>query len=217
MRRSRRRPLPDTVGATGRGWRRVGFRTLDLRPARFHGGSVDIEASIAFHQGLGRPLVAYVVIQPGAPALPIGMHMHPSAALGREIEEWYIIIDGTGIQRFTNGDSVEFGPGDLIAVYPGTGHSLEVTGDRAVRLVAVQPEAGGAEGADWAEPGPPRIRVLTMSDEFNPLTAECAECGSTWKQPRGDFGSNSLPGWAANHGCTSPVPTVNLRLDERSE
>lgn len=189
-----------------RGWQRFGLDTLDLAPARIHGGGADVDMALAIDRGRGKPFAAYVVIAPGdgdAEAPPIGLHIHRGPT-GNEVEEWYVIIDGTGVQRFTNGDSVEFGPGDLIAVYPGTGHSLEVTGDKSVKLLAIMPEhfvSGPGEHPQWPDTWKPRIRVLTVTEQCNPLTAECAVCGKTWLRPDDDFGSNTLATWLAEHEC----------------
>jgi hypothetical protein len=148
------------------------------------------------------------------------MHVHRSAQLGRDVEEYYVIVDGTGIQRFTNGDSVEFGPGDVIVIYPGTGHSLEVTGETPVKLVGIIPEmftTVNPEPHEWPETWNPRIRVLTTSDQLNAITAECTDCGKTWERPEGDIGANTLPVWAAEHECTKVVSPLRLRLGERAE
>ena len=201
-----------------RGWQRFGFNTMDFTPVRVHGGGADIEASIAFDRGVGNPFVAFVIIPPGAGQPPLGLHVHRSEALGRDVEEWYVIIEGTGIQRFTNGDSVEFGPGDLIAAYPGTGHSLEVTGEVPVKMLGILPalfEPVNPNHPKWPETWQPSIRVLTVTDQLNPTTAECTDCGKRWEQPPDDFGSHTLGGWAAEHECTTPATPLHLRIDER--
>ena len=131
------------------------------------------------------------------------MHIHRSAELGKDVEEWYIIIEGTGVQRFTNGDSVYFGPGDLIAVYPGTGHSLEVTGDQPVKMIGILPEVYTTVNPDapsWPETWNPRVRALSRSETLNPTTAECSDCGQVWERPEPDSGSNTLAPWADDHG-----------------
>lgn len=188
-----------------RGWHRFGFDTLDFTKVRAHSGTVDIDFSAAFDRGTDEPFCAFCVVYPGDSEGPqIGMHMHRGEPSGKDIEEWYIIIDGTGIQRFSNGESVEFGPGDLIATYPGTGRSLEVTGDTPVKLIAIAPKMFTTPFPHdtWPERWEPRINVLTMNDDQNPLTAECTDCGATWEQPEQDSGSNTLPVWAVEHECT---------------
>jgi mannose-6-phosphate isomerase-like protein (cupin superfamily) len=203
-----------------RGWKRFGFDTMDFSPQRVHSGAGEVDVAIAIDRGVGMPFVAYVVVPPGVrEAPPLGMHVHRSQILGRDVEEWYIIIDGTGIQRFTNGDSVEFGPGDLIAVYPGTGHSLEVTGDRPVKMLGVMTELFQRvhpDHAEWPESWQPRIRVLTTTDTLNPTVAECTDCGETWERPDGDAGSNTLPVWAAEHECNRQAAAVHLSIGERA-
>jgi mannose-6-phosphate isomerase-like protein (cupin superfamily) len=202
-----------------RGWQRFGFNTMTFTSDRVHGGGADIETSIALDRGVGKPFVAFVVVPPSpGQAPPLGMHVHRSMELGKDVEEWYIIIEGTGIQWFTNGDSVEFGPGDLIAVYPGTGHSLEVIGDKPVKMLGILPEVYMTVNTgqpEWPESWQPRIRVLTTTDGLNPDTVECAECGKTWQRPEDDLGSNTLPAWAAEHECTSRVMPVRLGINER--
>jgi mannose-6-phosphate isomerase-like protein (cupin superfamily) len=201
-----------------RGWQRFGFGTMDFVPQRVHEGGNDIMASVGFDRGAGMPFVAHVVVEPGGESPALGLHVHRSAELGRDVEEWYVIIEGTGIQWFSNGDSVEFGPGDLIAVYPGTAHSLEVTGDQPVKMLGIMPECYMTVAPDhpvWPETWEPRIKILTTSPELNPTSAECTDCGATWERPEGDRGSNTLPAWAGDHGCTGTATTVHLRADER--
>jgi mannose-6-phosphate isomerase-like protein (cupin superfamily) len=202
----------------GRGWQRFGFDTLDFFSTRVHSGPVDVDVAIAFDRGIGRPMVAYVVIPPGGEAPAIATHVHRSEALGKDVEEWYVIIEGTGVQRFTNGDEVTFGPGDLIAVYPGTGHSLQVTGDQPVKMLGILPELfAPATPAPVAPPDrwEPRIEVLTTTENLNPLTARCTDCGAAWERPGDDPGSDSLPVWAGEHACTpapSPSPWADVRV-----
>jgi mannose-6-phosphate isomerase-like protein (cupin superfamily) len=202
-----------------RGWYRFGFETMDFHPMKVHGGTVDVDVALAFDRGAGKPFVAFCVIPPGGETPALGLHTHLDEPSGKEIEEWYLIVDGTGIQRFTNGDSVEFGPGDMIATYSGTGHSLQVTGDRPVKLVAIAPAmfTTGLPPDEWPETWEPRIRVLAESPGKNPLSAECADCGAAWQQPEDDPASNTLSTWAVEHDCTSPAAPVHLAAGERSE
>jgi len=202
-----------------RGWCRYGFDTMEFGERTIHGGGADIGISLAFNRGAGKAHVAYGIVYPGhGEAPPIGMHIHRDDPTGEDLEEWYVIIDGTGIQRFTNGDSVEFGPGDLIAVYPGTGHSLEVTGDKPVRLVSITPKmyTTPAPASDTPpERFEPRIRVLTTDETKNPLTAECSECGAAWERPADDRGANTIATWSVEHECTAPFTPVHLRAGEK--
>jgi hypothetical protein len=140
--------------------------------------------------------------------------------LGRDVEEWHVIIEGTGVERFTNGDSVEFSAGDLIAIYPGTGHSVEVTGDKPVKMLGILPECFETVNPDhppWPDTWQPRIRVLARSDERNPTVAACSDCGKRWERPDGDDASNTLPTWAAEHGCMRKTTNVHLAIGERDQ
>lgn len=193
---------------------------MDFTSARIHRGAGEVDMSIAFDRGLGRPLVAYAVIPPGSHGPAFGVHVHRSQALGRDVEEWHVIIEGTGIERFTNGDSVEFSAGDLIAIYPGTGHSVEVTGDKPVKMLGILPELFETVNPDhppWPDTWLPRIRVLASSDELNPTVAECSDCGKRWERPDGDDASNTLPTWAAEHGCARKTTNVHLAIGERDQ
>jgi mannose-6-phosphate isomerase-like protein (cupin superfamily) len=203
-----------------RGWCRYSFETEDFHEEIAHGAVSTIRNSIIINRGYGKPHIAFGIIAPDSrnkwPA--IGLHIHRDNPTNQDVEEWYIIVEGTGVQRFTNGDSVEFGPGDLIACYPGTGHSLEATGDVPVRLISITPNMFTA---DWSPVGPwpetfePRIRVLAADETMGPLTARCADCGSTWERPAGDTGGNTLADWASEHPCTKSISTVNLGRTER--
>jgi mannose-6-phosphate isomerase-like protein (cupin superfamily) len=203
-----------------RGWCRYSFDTEEFADRAIHGGGTEIGVVNFINRGYREAHISYGVIYPERrqewPA--IGLHVHRDNPTGEDSEEWYIIVEGTGIQRFTNGDSVEFVPGDVIACYPGTGHSIEATGDQPVRFVSVTPKM-----FRWREPRPfdpwpekfePRIRVLTATDAGNALTAECADCGSTWERSEHDFGSNLLADWAVEHECTKPHTPLRLRAGE---
>src|SRR5881398_2970298 len=104
-----------------RGWHRFGFDTMDFQPMRAHSGGSDIDVSLVYDRGAFKPFIAYCVIPPGGETPALGLHVHRDVPTGKDVEEWYLIVEGTGIQRFTNGDSVEFSAGDLLATYPGTG------------------------------------------------------------------------------------------------
>jgi hypothetical protein len=205
----------------GRGWQRLGFNTLHSVRVRAHSGTGDIDFAVAFDRGLDEPFCAFCVAYPADVDAPqIGLHMHRGEPAGKDIEEWYIILEGTGIQRFTNGDSVEFGPGDMIVTYPGTGRSLEVTGDEPVKLIAIAPRMFATplgSHDQWPSAWEPRIKVLTMNDDQNPLTAQCSDCGATWERPDYDAGSNTLPIWAVDHQCTKQVKPTHLRAEGPSE
>jgi uncharacterized cupin superfamily protein len=195
-----------------RGWFRYGFDTMPFTERSVHGGGADIGFSLAFNRGVGKPHIAFGIVYPGSAEPPIGMHIHRDDPSGEDLEEWYIIVDGTGIQRFTNGDSVAVGPGDLIACYPGTGHSLEVTGEDPIRLISITPRmftnrTPAIEGPEGVEP---RIRVLETDETKNPLRAECAECGATWERPDDDRGANTIADWSVEHDCTAQFTALEM-------
>ena len=203
-----------------RGWYRYSFETEEFADLAIHGGGAEIGVVNILNRGYGKPHISYGIIYPDrrgeSPA--IGLHIHRDDPTMEDLEEWYIIIDGTGIQRFTNGDSVEFGPGDVIACYPGTGHSLEATGDVPVRLVSITPRMFTANWSAvdaWPERFAPRIHVLTTEDSKNPLTAECSDCGATWERPEGDLGGNTLADWSIEHACSKPFKPLHVGLNER--
>ena len=130
-----------------------------------------------------------------------------------DLEEWYVIIEGTGVMRFSNGDSVSFRPGDRLAVYPGTGHSVVATGDEPVRLLVITPKMWTLEDPRSPTTPPerfePRIRVLTTDEPLNPITAECSVCGARWERPADDQAANGLPVWAVEHECTEQFVPVH--------
>jgi mannose-6-phosphate isomerase-like protein (cupin superfamily) len=199
-----------------RGWYRYGFDTMPFIERTIHGGGADIDISLAFNRGVGKPHIAFGIIYPGRGETPaIGMHIHRDEPSGEDLEEWYVIIDGTGIQRFSNGDSVEFGPGDLIACYPGTGHSLEATGDKPVRIVSITPKMFTSR-SPVLDPEPerfePRIHVRTTDETKNPITAECSDCGAMWERPENDRGANTIATWSVEHECTRPFTPLQVGL-----
>jgi len=197
-----------------RGWYRYGFDTMPFTERTIHGGGADIGISLAFNRGVGKAHIAFGVIYPGRGETPaIGMHIHRDEPSGEDLEEWYVIIEGTGIQRFTNGDSVVFGPGDLIACYPGTGHSLEATGDVPVKIVSITPKMFTNQNPILdtpPEPFEPRVHVLTTDETKNPLTAECSICGASWERPENDRGSNTIAEWSVGHECTQPFTPLHV-------
>jgi mannose-6-phosphate isomerase-like protein (cupin superfamily) len=203
-----------------RGWCRYSFETEEFADRAIHGGGAEIGVKNFINRGYGKAHISYGIAYPERagkwPA--IGLHIHRDEPTGEDLEEWYIIVEGTGVQRFTNGDSVEFGPGDVIACYPGTGHSLEATGDTPVKFVSVTSKMFSTATPRPVDPWPdqfePRIRVLTTTEAKNPLTAECSVCGARWEQPEEDFGSNTLADWSIEHECTEPFTPIHLGVDE---
>jgi quercetin dioxygenase-like cupin family protein len=196
-----------------RGWHRYGFESMEFIERTVHGGAADISVSLAFNRGPGKPHIALGIVYPGAEGPSIGMHIHRDDPTGEDLEEWYVIVSGRGIMNFSNGDSVAFVPGDLLATYPGTGHSIEATGDEPVRLVSITPKMftlpPGRHVDDCPERFEPRVRVLTTDETKNPLTAECADCGATWERPRDDRGAGTLPVWSVEHPCSKPFAAIH--------
>ena len=64
----------------------------------------------------------------------------------------------------------------------------------------------------------PAIGLHVHRDEpKNPLTAECAVCGSVWERPADDIGANTLADWSVEHACAKPFKPVHLPRGERLE
>ena len=143
--------MADTDHGYERGWCRYGFDTLDFEPLAIHSGAGELDFTVAFNRGPGKPQICFMVIPPETPQPAVGLHIHRDEPSGEDLEEWYVIIEGTGVMRFTNGDSVSFRAGDLLGVYPGTGHSVVATGDEAVRAPGDHAEDVDVEGAAVAD------------------------------------------------------------------
>jgi oxalate decarboxylase/phosphoglucose isomerase-like protein (cupin superfamily) len=138
--------------------------------------------------------------------------MHREDSNSEDAEQWYLIVDGHGVMRFTNGDSVEFEPGDLLVCYPATGHSLQATGDRPARMIAITPSFFGDSGRVidvLPEKFEPRICVTSIDETKNPLTAACSVCSAKWERPESDRGANTLPTWSIEHACTQPFNPIH--------
>ena len=198
-----------------RGWHRYGFESMDFIDRTVHGGSADISFSLAFNRGPGRPHISLGVVYPGDADKPaIGMHIHRDGPSGEDLEEWYVIVSGRGVMNFSNGDSVSFVPGDLLATYPGTGHSIVATGDEPVRLVSITPKMftlPPERHVDaWPETFEPRMRVLTTDETKNPLTVEFSDFGAKWRRPDDDRGANTLAVWSVEHECTKQFAPRHL-------
>jgi mannose-6-phosphate isomerase-like protein (cupin superfamily) len=196
-----------------RGWYRYGFETMEFTDRTIHCGGADIGISLAFNRGQGAPHIACGIVYPGAERPPIGMHIHRDEPSKEDLEEWYIIIEGHGIMHFTNGDSVAFGPGDLLACYPGTGHSTEALGDQPVRLVSITPSMYSTKSPNIDTPPEhfdPRIHVIETNETKNPLSAECTVCGAKWARPDDDGGSDSIGTWSVEHACTSKFEPLHI-------
>lgn len=205
--------MTDTDHGYGRGWVRYGFDTLDLKPFNIHSGAADLDFTVAFNRGPMEPQLCFMIIPPGTPQPAVGLHIHRDGPSRDDLEEWYVIIEGTGVMRFTNGDSVAFRSGDVLGVYPGTGHSVVAAGDGPVRLLVITPKMWTLDDPMSPTTPPetfaPRIRVLTTNEPLNPITAECSVCGARWEQPADDPASEGLPAWAAEHECTEQFVPLN--------
>ena len=205
--------MADTDHGYERGWCRYGFDTLDFEPLAIHSGAGELDFTVAFNRGPGKPQICFMIIPPETPQPAVGLHIHRDEPSGEDLEEWYVIIDGTGVMRFSNGDSVSFRPGDLLGVYPGTGHSVVATGDEPVRLLVITPKMWTLEAPRSPTTPPetfePRIRVLTTDEPLNPITAECSVCGARWERSADDQAANGLPVWAVEHECTEQFVPVH--------
>lgn len=187
-----------------RGWQRYGFDNQVFHEAEVHGASSPISVALAFNRGVGKPHISFMTIPADTPGEAIGMHMHRDVPTGRDIENWYIIIEGEGDMTFSNGDVVRCRQGDLIAFYPGTGHSFRALGG-PVRAISVTPEMFtpnpelDLKTDEYPGGFSPRIRVGDVDGEMCPLNAVCSVCGAEWVRPAGDLEAATLPVWAREH------------------
>jgi mannose-6-phosphate isomerase-like protein (cupin superfamily) len=188
-----------------RGWRRYGFDNLPFADRAIHGSTVPIGVNRIFHRGRWKAHCSFGIIPPETDEPAIGMHVHRDVPTHTDVEEWYIIIDGTGEMTFSNGDSVEVSAGDMVAVHPGTGHSFRAFGDAPVRLISITPVMYDVDSPadEYPESFAPRVEVLTVDDTMNPMTARCAACGTEWERPDDDRAANTLSVWARDHGCVA--------------
>jgi len=183
-----------------RGWQRYGFDNQHFTERAIHGSSSPISLNLAFNRGLWKPHVTFATIPPDTPGQAIGMHVHRDVPSGRDVEEWYIIIDGSGEMTFSNGDVVSVGTGDLVAIYPGTGHSFRALGG-PLRLISITPEmfTYGSPIDEYPEEFSPRIRVLDVDETMNAVRAVCSDCGAEWNRAEDDREAAGLPVWAREH------------------
>ena len=184
-----------------RGWQRYGFDNQPFTDRAIHGSDSPITLHLAFNRGVWQPHITFATIPPDTPGQAIGMHVHRDVPSGKDVEEWYIIIDGTGEMTFSNGDVVEAGPGDMLAIWPGTGHSFRAIGG-PVRLVSITPQMFTSKNSridEWPEEFTPRIRIVEVDDAMNVLRAVCTDCGAEWVQGEDDRASADLPVWAREH------------------
>ncbi len=185
-----------------RGWRRYGFDNVPFTDRSIHGSDIPITVRNIFNRGFGEAHISFGIIPPSDDAA-IGMHIHRDVPTGTDVEEWYIIVDGEGEMTFSNGDVERVGSGDLLAIYPGTGHSFRATGDAPLRLISITPQMYTTKAPVTAMPDAfaPAIVVGDVDDTMNPLDAICRRCGATWSRPADDRSAASLPKWARTHAC----------------
>ncbi len=187
-----------------RGWQRYGFDNQPFHDAAIHGSSSPISVYLSFNRGVGKPHISFATIPSDTSGEAIGMHMHRDTPTGKDSEEWYIIIDGIGEMTFSNGDVVRGQQGDLIAIYPGTGHSFRAI-EGPCRLISITPEmfTYAPEVDVKLDPYPdefhPQIRVGDVDSEMCPLSASCTVCGSEWHRPDDDQEAATLAVWAGQH------------------
>jgi mannose-6-phosphate isomerase-like protein (cupin superfamily) len=188
-----------------RGWRRYGFDNLPFVERAIHGSKVPIGVNRIFHRGRWKAHCSFGIIPPNTDEPAIGMHVHRDVPTHTDVEEWYIIIDGRGEMTFSNGDSVDVGAGDLVAVHPGTGHSFRAFGDSPVRLISITPVMYEVDSPtdEYPQSFTPRVEVLTADETMNPTTARCTACGTNWNRPDDDRAANTLPEWAREHDCVA--------------
>lgn len=186
-----------------RGWQRYGFDNQPFEDAAIHGSSSTISVYLSLNLGVGKPHISFATIPPDTPGAAIGMHMHRDVPTGRDSEEWYIIIDGDAEMTFSNGDIVQCQQGDLVAIYPGTGHSFRAIGGPC-RIISITPEMFTYPHEpprldEYPEEFHPRIQVLDVDSEMCPLSAFCTVCGAEWRRPKEDREAATLPVWAREH------------------
>jgi mannose-6-phosphate isomerase-like protein (cupin superfamily) len=188
------------------GWKRYRFEEVPFETKQIHGSVVPIQVRNLFNRGTGQPHISMGVIPPSGAVEAIGMHVHRDLPAASDVEEWYIVIEGRGVMTFSNGDEAHVGPGDLIVIYPGTGHSFRALSEEPVRLISITPVMYTApiRVTDYPSHFDPDIIVGEVNEHMNPLTAECARCLRRWARPQDDQASATLPVWARDHGCGEP-------------
>jgi mannose-6-phosphate isomerase-like protein (cupin superfamily) len=182
-----------------RGWHRYGFDNMEFTERAIHGATIPITLKLALNRGLFKPHISFATVEPTETEQTIGMHIHRDLPTNTDVEEWYIIIDGKAVMTFSNGDTVDLGAGDMIATYPGTGHSFRAT--ETCRLISITPQMFTSRSPvdEAPEQWNPRIYVSEVNDAMNALKAQCTVCSEEWTRPDDDLGSNTLPVWARQH------------------
>jgi mannose-6-phosphate isomerase-like protein (cupin superfamily) len=185
-----------------RGWRRYGFDNVPFTNRAIHGSSIPIAVRNIFNRGTGKAHISFGILEPTEDAA-IGMHIHRDVPTNTDVEEWYVIVEGEGEMTFTNGDIERCGPGDLVAIYPGTGHSFRATGQKPLRLISITPEMYTTRNpvTPFPDAFAPAIVVGEVDEAMNPFDATCSRCGATWHRPTGDRSASSLAKWARTHAC----------------
>jgi len=186
-----------------RGWKRYGFDNLPFITEAIHGSDQKISVYLAFNRGYKKAHISFATVYP-TEVEAIGMHMHRDIPTGEDSEEWYIIIDGEAEMTFSNGDVVKCKSGDMVAIYPRTGHSFRAVGGPC-RIISITPEMfqymGEAFKADdFPEKFEPKIEVTEVDpDNMCALKAVCTICGAEWQRAENDLSAAALPGWAREH------------------
>ena len=185
-----------------RGWRRYGFDNVPFTDRCIHGSDIPIAVRNIFNRGYGEAHISFGILSPSEDAA-IGMHIHRDVPTNTNVEEWYIIVDGEGEMTFSNGDVETVGSGDLVAIYPGTGHSFRATGSQPLRLISITPEMYTTKNpvTPFPDAFAPTIVVGEVDETMNPYDATCSRCGATWHRPAEDQAVASLPKWARTHAC----------------
>jgi mannose-6-phosphate isomerase-like protein (cupin superfamily) len=197
-------PVDAEPSARSSGWRKYSFNDGMNRRA-IHGSAVTIGVDRIFHRGPGEAHVSLGEIPPTTTEEAIGMHIHRDVAGDRDVEEWYIIVDGQGVMTFSDGTTSEVAQGDFVVIRPGIGHSFRAVGDRPVRLVSITPDMYPSASTidDDRTPVNPRIVIGEVDTSMNPLDATCADCGAGWVRPDDDRPAATLATWARDHPCRS--------------
>ena len=186
-----------------RGWRRYGFDNLPFITEAIHGSDQEISVYLAFNRGYKKAHISFATVWP-TDIEAIGMHMHRDIPTGEDSEEWYIIIDGEAEMTFSNGDVTKCSAGDMIAIYPRTGHSFRAV-NGPCRIISITPEMFHYMGEevktdDFPEEFSPVIEVTEVDpDNMCAMKAVCAVCGGEWQRPVDDPGAATLAVWARGH------------------
>jgi mannose-6-phosphate isomerase-like protein (cupin superfamily) len=193
------------TGGYAQGWTKFSFDETEFSERQVHGSAVPIRVRALFNRGRGLPFVSAGIIPPTTAEPGIGLHVHRDLDRAADVEEWYIIVAGRGVMRFSNGDSVEVGAGDFITTYAGTGHSLQAAGDDQILMISITPEMFFDTQVTEILPARPAPEIdVTAVDTvtMGPVSARCSRCGLTWERDAGSADSNLLVDWARAHGCT---------------